>query len=94
MVCPGVLWVSALTGEGIDNLLEAISELLGEDFIEPELELDPKYGRLRAKFYQQGVVKNESLDDKGAFHLSLRLQKQDFIRLLKEEGLDAKAYLP
>jgi len=49
---------------------------------------------LRAKLYRQGAVKNESLDEEGASHLSLRLQKQDFIRLLNEEGLDAQLYLP
>jgi GTPase len=91
---PWRVWVSALTGAGIDDLLQAISELLGEDFIEPELKLEPQYGRLRAKLYRQGAVKNESLDEEGASHLSLRLQKQDFIRLLKEEGLDAQLYLP
>jgi len=91
---PWRLWVSALTGEGIDNLLQAISELLGEDFIEPELQLDPQQGRLRAKLYRQGAVKNESLDEQGTSHLSLRLPKQDFVRLLKEEGLDAQVYLP
>ena len=74
--------------------VQAISELLGEDFIEPELQLDPQQGRLRAKLYRQGAVKNESLDEQGTSHLSLRLPKQDFVRLLKEEGLDAQVYLP
>lgn len=91
---PRRVWVSALTGAGMEDLLQAISELLGEDFIEPELQLDPQQGRLRAKFYKQGAVKNESMDDKGICHLSLRLPKQDFVRLLKEEGLDAQTYLP
>ncbi len=90
---PWRVWVSALTGAGTENLLEAISELLGEDFIEPELQLEPQHGRLRARLYKQGAVKNESLDEHGTSHLSLRLQKQDFVRLLKEEGLDAKPYL-
>jgi len=91
---PCRVWVSALTGAGIENLLQAISELLGEDFIEPELQLNHLQGRLRAKLYRQGAVKNESLDEQGVSHLSLRLPKQDFIRLLKEEGLDAQVYLP
>tara|TARA_A100001391_G_scaffold21424_1_gene11869 strand:+ start:481 stop:1767 length:1287 start_codon:yes stop_codon:yes gene_type:complete len=88
---PWRVWVSALNGEGVENLLQAISELLGEDFIEPELHLPPQNGRLRAKLYHQGAVKNESLDEQGQMCLSLRLPKQDFERLLKEEGLDAKS---
>ena len=90
---PWRVWVSALTGAGFDKLLQAISELLGEDFIEPEMHLAPQQGRLRAKLYHHGAVKNESLDDQGKVHLCLRLPKQDFVRLLKEEGLDAQAYL-
>ena len=90
---PWRVWDSALTGAGFDKLLQAISELLGEDFIEPEMHLAPQQGRLRAKLYHHGAVKNESLDDQGKVHLCLRLPKQDFVRLLKEEGLDAQAYL-
>ena len=90
---PWRVWVSALTGAGIESLLQTISELLGEDFIEPDLPIKPEQGRLRARLYQQGVVKNESMDDEGICHLSLRLPKQDFLRLLKEEGLDAEVYL-
>ncbi|MDG2090861.1 MAG: GTPase HflX [Gammaproteobacteria bacterium] len=91
---PCRVWVSALTGAGMEDLLQSISELLGEDFIEPELQLDPHQGRLRAKLYNQGAVKNEDLDEQGISHLSLRLPKQDFLRLLKEEGLNADSYLP
>jgi len=90
---PWRVWVSALTGAGIENLLQCISELLGEDFIEPELQLAPEHGRLRAKLYRQGAVKNERMDEEGTSHLSLRLPKQDFVRMLKEEGLDAQVYL-
>ncbi len=91
---PWRVWVSALNGDGVDNLLQAISELLGEDFIEPELHLPPQNGRLRARLYRQGAVKHESLDEQGHMCLSLRLPKQDFERLLKEEGLDAQAFMP
>lgn len=90
---PWRVWVSALTGAGLENLLQAVSELLGEDFIEPELHLLPQKGRLRAKLYHQGAVKRESLDEQGQICLSLRLPKQDFERLMREEGLDAQDYL-
>jgi GTP-binding protein HflX len=91
---PWRVWVSALTGAGEENLLQAVSELLGEDFIEPELHLPPQKGRLRARLYRQGAVKHEKLDEQGHMCLSLRLPKQDFERLLKEEGLDTQVYIP
>ena len=89
---PCKAWVSAQTGEGIDELLQAISELLGDDFIETELTLPPEQGRLRAKFYAHGAVKHESTDQDGHMLISLRLPRQDFIRMMKEEGLESGAY--
>ncbi|MEX2366624.1 MAG: ribosome rescue GTPase HflX [Pseudohongiellaceae bacterium] len=90
---PWRVWVSAKTGAGITDLLQAISELLGEDFIEPQLEIKPQQGRLRAKLYNQGMVKAETVDESGMVQLSLRLPREDFIRLLREEGIDPQPLL-
>jgi GTP-binding protein HflX len=81
------------TGAGMKELFQAIADLLGGDLITPRLALEPRHGRLRARLYSQGVVKSESVDEGGNIHLSLRLPKDDFIRLLKEEGMDPAPYL-
>ena len=90
---PWRVWVSARTGAGMDELFRAITDLLGEDLIEPQLALEPRQGKLRARLYSQGVVRSESVDDGGTIHLSLRLPKEDFVRLLREEGMDPAPYL-
>jgi GTP-binding protein HflX len=90
---PWRVWVSAKTGAGMKELFQAIADLLGGDLITPRLALEPRHGRLRARLYSQGVVKSESVDEGGNIHLSLRLPKDDFIRLLKEEGMDPAPYL-
>ena len=90
---PCRVWVSALSGAGIDLLLQAISELLGGELIEPTLEINPRQGRLRSRLYKQGVVKDEALQDDGNMQLSLRMPRDEFVRLLREEGLDAEALL-
>jgi len=90
---PWRVWVSARTGAGMTELFQAITDLLGEDLIEPELVLEPRQGKLRARLYGQGVVRDESVDEGGGIHLSLRLPKDDFVRLLKEEGMDPAPYL-
>jgi GTPase len=90
---PWRVWVSAVSGDGIEDLLLAISELLGEDFIEPQLTLEPQQGRLRANLYQRGAVKQESVDDLGQSQLSLRLPRQEFIRLMKKENIDPAVYI-
>lgn len=90
---PWRVWVSAKTGAGIPELFQAIADLLGENLIEPQLILAPRQGKLRARLYAQGVVREESVDDGGNLCLSLRLPKADFIRLLKEAGMDPSPYL-
>ncbi|MES2626913.1 MAG: ribosome rescue GTPase HflX [Pseudomonadota bacterium] len=85
---PVRVWVSAHSGSGIDLLLGAIGELLGEDFIAPEIELTPSHGKLRAKLYSVGVVQSETVDDDGNMHLKLHMPRADFIRTMVDAGLD------
>jgi len=79
--------VSALTGAGIDLLLEAVTELLGEDFVQRELLLSPRQGRLRARLYARGAVEHEDVADDGRIRLAVKLPRYDFDRLLKDEGM-------
>lgn len=90
---PWRVWVSAHSGEGMNELLGAISEIMGEDLIEPVLTLTPKQGKLRARFYHHGMVKQENVDEHGNIQLDLRLQKEEFIRMLNEERIDPLPYL-
>ena len=84
---PVRIWVSARTGAGIDILLAAISELLGEDVVQRTLTLSPAHGRLRARLYAKGAVRHETMDENGGVSLDISLPRHDFDRLLAEEGL-------
>ena len=84
---PVRIWLSAITGTGIDMLLSAISELLGEDVVQRTLQLLPGHGRLRAKLYAKGAVRHESTDDSGAVSMTISLPRHDFERLLQDEGI-------
>jgi GTPase len=84
---PSRVWVSARTGAGVDLLLAAISEMIGEDVITRELTLGPDQGRLRARLYARGAVSSESVDESGSTVLSIRLPRQDYERLLQEDNL-------
>lgn len=90
---PCRVWVSAHTGAGMDQLLEAIAELLSDDYLTPTLTLTPQQGRLRSRFYQLGTVQSEMIDEQGNTQLQLRLTRADFLRLMAEEGLDASPYV-
>lgn len=78
------VWVSAATGAGMDLLLQAISERVGQDMVSEELELVPSQGSLRAALYEMGAVQSENYGDDGTAHLHVRLPRADWNRLLKK----------
>jgi len=81
---PQRVWLSAVTGEGCDLLLEAMAELVGEDMVNEELDLAPDQGRLRAALYRLGAVETEEHRDDGVARLKVRLPKADWNRLMKK----------
>jgi GTP-binding protein HflX len=85
---PQRVWLSAKTGEGIDLLLQAIGELVGEDMVTAELDLLPTHGRLRAALYDMGAVVSEEHGDDGVARISVRLPRADWNRLVVQQKMD------
>ena len=83
---PVRIWLSAKTGAGMPLLMQAISELLGQDVVERKIELRPDQGRLRARLYARGAVHHEDVDPDGMVSLAIRLPRGDLDRLLEDEG--------
>ncbi|MEH6634872.1 MAG: ribosome rescue GTPase HflX [Halioglobus sp.] len=81
---PERVWLSAATGAGSDLLLQAISELVGQDMVAEELHLNPEQGGLRAALYRLGAVETEDYSDDGVAHLQVRLPRADWNRLMKK----------
>lgn len=84
---PSRIYLSARTGEGAQLLLDAISELLGEDVVHHHMSLSPQQGRLRARLYEKGAVKHEEAGPEGEVNLDIQLPRHDLNRLLIDEGL-------
>jgi GTPase len=61
----GVFPISALTGEGVPALLDAISDAFAEAKTAATLELPFSEGRARARLHAMGVVTQEQQDDDG-----------------------------
>jgi len=61
----GVFPVSALTGEGIDGLLAAVSQAFDEEKTARDLHLTFAEGRSRAFLHAEGVVTAEDMDETG-----------------------------
>lgn len=81
------VWVSAVSGEGLLELREAIAELLRGDRVRGALRLAPSDGRLRAVLYRLGAVLEERALENGAFELDLDMDFVEWRRLVKREGL-------
>ncbi|GAB3323908.1 HflX GTPase family protein [Haliea atlantica] len=83
---PWRVWVSAVSGDGCDLLLQAIAERVGDDMVEESLELAPEQGRLRAALYRLNAVSEERFGDDGRARLQVRLPRAEWNRLMKAES--------
>jgi GTP-binding protein HflX len=79
------VYVSAVTGQGIDELKERVSAFIGNTWINTTVTLHPNQGALRSKLYQLNAVKEEVTTDVGDIVLTVRLQREDYLRLFPEE---------
>ncbi len=75
------VYVSAVTGEGITLLLEAVRERLSVALFDEEVTLDATHGRLRAALYAQGAVCTEEWQSDGSSRLHVRMPLSDWRRL-------------
>ena len=67
----GVIAISALTGAGVEELLDEIGARLQDARQEREIFLDFSQGRKRAWLFEQGVVENEVQEEQG-YRLTVR----------------------
>lgn len=79
-------WVSAVSGEGLDGLYDAIVERLAEDVVHYFVLLGPTDGKLRALLHEAGSVLSEEHRETGETVLETRLQQRDWLQLLSRAG--------
>jgi len=79
------VWLSAVTGEGIPLLFQALTERLSGEIAQHELCLPPEAGRLRSRFYQLQAIEKEWIEEDGSFGLMVRMPIVDWHRLCKQE---------
>lgn len=78
------VWVSASNGQGMIELNEVLSAVLGRDIIQTEIHLDMTQGRLRHRFYEERAVLQETLQLDGTYLLVVRLARRKLDALLRE----------
>lgn len=87
---PVAVWLSALTGEGSDLLLEAVAEYLPRKMVHTKLKIKPDQGAFRAALYSYKAVLNETYNEQGDVNLEIQLPESDFLRIVKQSGLKAE----
>ena len=81
------VWISAVTGEGLPLLKEAIAQRLCKRTVQRYVRLEPSQGRQRAKLFELGAVLSEEVLEDGSWLLELKLTEKDLQRFLKTENL-------
>ncbi|MEO9522433.1 MULTISPECIES: ribosome rescue GTPase HflX [Marinobacter] len=84
-------WVSAVTGEGLGGLYDAIVERLAEDVVHHFVLLGPTDGKLRALLHEAGSVLSETHRESGDAVLEVRLQNRDWLQLLSRAGMNEES---
>ena len=72
------VYISAVKGEGLSELAEAMAEVLEKDLIKAEVVLLPHQAKLRAELYAREAVLKERINEAGEFLLTIRLPRADF----------------
>jgi len=83
---PDRVWISAITGAGLDLLAQAISDHFQGSQVHGWLRLDSAAGAIRSSLYSIGRVLSEQVDDEGAWWLEVRMAQRNIDRLLREAG--------
>ncbi|MGD2128921.1 MAG: GTPase HflX [Lysobacterales bacterium] len=88
--------LSALDGNGVEELKEAISERLSSERIDRWIEIEGRLGRLRAQLFELGVVSDEQIAQNGSWLIHVDIPRETAERLARlpgEEGRVARRQL-
>ena len=79
------VWLSAISGDGIALLQQALTDRFRGDLVTGHLLLGPADGRLRALLFDQGAITQEYHGADGGWELEVALRRREYQRLRKRE---------
>ncbi len=82
------VWISALNGEGLDLLQQALAERVSSDMIHQRLALPPSAGKLHARLFETGSVRRDDVCEQGGWLMDVSLKRADWENLVKYEAVD------
>lgn len=87
-----IVYLSAQTGDGIEEFYEALATFFNKSWIKGVLELPPKYSKVRAKMYELGVVDSEDTSEQGNYLLDIKISEDDFEKFSRDFDLDLEQF--
>lgn len=90
---PHRVWLSAVTGEGIDLLLHAIEELAVEEQFIGQVRLPAHKGKLRGLLYELRAITQEETEENGDIVLDIKLPQADWTRLGRQLEEDLEQFV-
>jgi len=87
---PVSISLSAVTGDGVEELRLAIGELLASDRINRWIELNGQDARLRAHLFDLGVVSEERITENGSWMIHVDLPLETAERLARMPGTEGR----
>ncbi len=81
--------VSAVTGEGLETLLETIRQRTFGERVSGQVRLGPEQSRVRAKLFDWQAVRAEEHDPSGGWTLTVELTAGRWNELCRHEGLSS-----
>lgn len=92
---PTAVWVSAATSAGLGLLRDSLQEIFGQAAMRLLVRLPPAQGRLRARLFELGLVREESAGEDGGWRLVVESSHQRLEALCREAGAEfARAVSP
>ena len=92
---PIAVWLSAQTGDGIELLLTALAECVGQKMVTGTLVLPvcvpAELARLRARLYDHEAIDTESYRDDGSMELAIHIPKVELLKILGAESIPVSA---
>jgi len=83
---PDRIWVSAVTGAGLDLLTVALTERFHGTQVHGWLQLPPEAGGTRSSLYSIGQVMSEQVDEQGNWWLEVCMARRNIDRLIRDSG--------
>jgi len=88
------IWLSAMTGDGVEELMQLLGERLSVERCSGWMVLLPTQGKLRAQLYSANAVIEEAVQENGAVHIHIDMDAVEFARLAREHSIEVKDIVP